>query len=603
MKSPTISALQSQWQNPNDVLDVLLIIGSDIVRAALAQTSGGFFVPVCFSFGWVSYSFTALISVIGEGRLLPPPDYPTKVFNLKSGYYRENKNWVIGRLLRDNEGRVAKPYPLLDRGIRISIYKALPNGTPNSFRFFAPASSSMAISGAFVMLGQLIVAAIPLILYGNWAIFLITAAGTLLALIMGALPQWKAEKLPARQKTQKNIALTSGNGSRDVMIIIGAGECLDLEELCAAETPRSLRPWEKFAAFSHQVRPATSPQTERGEEPVQRAITWSKFPVGFWLTRSVCAVESVFWLALLVTVAGLRADTWYLLAVGGIGMFQNAIIAAIDRAPETRNIPLELLECITTKKVMDGLMDLEDAYREYGSFGSHLLHEFFPGQLREEEVAWWKGYREDYEKIRFKHKLDRGVPRGIMPRYASSLDTNSPDPKSPIREKQDHGNWGYEISRSRPLGKSPAVIARVNKVSDFEDVAKIPLAKERIPEEPTNEVIPVQNMVEKRLDSLERPQSSSSQHDWAYGQGPSDHPFQRSHFKDSILNEGISNSPRTSVLGDGQAHQNLEISEPFAKPHDMNIKSDISHHIVQNPGERRTSSTWTYSKVRSPYWT
>lgn len=79
-------------QNPSDVLSVLLIIGGDIVQTALAQTAGNRIVPVCFSFGWVAYSFSTLVRVLGDGRLLPPPDFPTKAFNLKSTYVRENKN-------------------------------------------------------------------------------------------------------------------------------------------------------------------------------------------------------------------------------------------------------------------------------------------------------------------------------------------------------------------------------------------------------------------------------------------------------------------------------------------------------------------------------
>jgi hypothetical protein len=83
------SLLRSQWINPSDVLSVLMIIGGDIVQKALAETSGGLFTPVCFSFGWVAYSFTALVNLLGDGRLLPEPDYPVKVFNLGNRYERE----------------------------------------------------------------------------------------------------------------------------------------------------------------------------------------------------------------------------------------------------------------------------------------------------------------------------------------------------------------------------------------------------------------------------------------------------------------------------------------------------------------------------------
>ena len=66
-----------QWRNPNDVLSILLIVGADVIQKALAQLSGGRFVSVAFSFGWVSYSFGALMSAAGDGRLMPSmPDCP-----------------------------------------------------------------------------------------------------------------------------------------------------------------------------------------------------------------------------------------------------------------------------------------------------------------------------------------------------------------------------------------------------------------------------------------------------------------------------------------------------------------------------------------------
>jgi hypothetical protein len=120
--SSTEYQLVGQWANPSDVLSVLLIVGGDVVQKALAQASGGYFTPVCFSFGWVGYSLNALVSIIGDGRLLPEPDHPVKVFNLENGYVRENKNWIIGRVLRDNTMRLNKSRPLGGNAIRISVY-------------------------------------------------------------------------------------------------------------------------------------------------------------------------------------------------------------------------------------------------------------------------------------------------------------------------------------------------------------------------------------------------------------------------------------------------------------------------------------------------
>ena len=203
------SILRSQWTNPSDVLSVLMIIGGDIVQKALAETSGGLFTPVCFSFGWVAYSFTALVNLLGDGRLLPEPDYPVKVFNLGNGYVRENKHWVIGRIGRDHEMRMTKEHPLEGNALRISVFEAARCRTST-----AVAGSGMArLFSVVAMLVQFGVAAIPVAVWGEWGVMMITAAGTLGALAAGALPQWRAEKLPIRTDSRKNFAISSGNVS------------------------------------------------------------------------------------------------------------------------------------------------------------------------------------------------------------------------------------------------------------------------------------------------------------------------------------------------------------------------------------------------------
>lgn len=82
------------------------------------------------------------------------------------------------------------------------------------------------------------VAAIPAGLYKDWRGFRVAFTGTVLAQIAGLLPRQKVGKLASRRNSYKNFALISGNGVRDVMIVMGDGNSLDLEELAAAETPR-----------------------------------------------------------------------------------------------------------------------------------------------------------------------------------------------------------------------------------------------------------------------------------------------------------------------------------------------------------------------------
>ncbi len=121
MRRDSISKMiQGTWQNPSDTLSILLIIGGDVVLKALAQLTGRSFTPIAFSFGWVSYSFNTLMSVLGDGRLVPAPDYPAKVINAENGYKRDSKSWVIGRLLRDFES------PLGDKvGLSITVFEAV----------------------------------------------------------------------------------------------------------------------------------------------------------------------------------------------------------------------------------------------------------------------------------------------------------------------------------------------------------------------------------------------------------------------------------------------------------------------------------------------
>jgi hypothetical protein len=417
--SITITELASQWSNPSDVSTLLMIIGGDVVQSALAQSTGKWYTPVCFSFGWVSYAFIALLHVIGDGRLLPPPDYPVTVINLKSGYARDNKNWVIGRLLRDGQAFIERRAPMDDYGIRISVFEAQKRRTatnPTRFNF-----DRSHIFGLGVMLVQLAIASIPVILNREWGVLFITAGGTALAQIAGSLPQWRAEKLPNRQHSNEIWALTTGNGSKDIMVIFGRGECLDLEEFCVSDTPRNGKPWEKFKEFSKPRKDnSRKPKIHRTGTELRKSRAALGLPYGFIVTRVASVLLSILWLLLLINVAAIKDSTWYVLLVGAIGMFQNGILAAMERPPETRNIPLRHADTIRTNKVMDGLMDFEFTYK----CGRPLLAAFFPGDLRPDEKLWWDGKQTRYDKAREAEQMVRGVPRQFLPpiRTASDLD-------------------------------------------------------------------------------------------------------------------------------------------------------------------------------------
>ena len=404
-KMAAVTQLRNQWINPSDISTILMIIGGDVVQTALAQSTGTWFTPVCFSFGWVAYAFMALVSVIGDGRLLPLPDYPVKVFNLKSGYVRDNQNWVIGRILRDHEAWISKKTRCND-GIRISIFEAKKN--ENCWTKFS--YDRLHLFGLLTMVVQFAIVSVPIVLDGDWTVMLVVGVGTLLALGHGSLPQWTAEKLPNRQHADTVFGLTTGNGSRDVMIIRGAGNCLNLEDFAITHSPRNGSPWEKFD--KHFAKAPTGPDDRlyrRTGSLLREAKEFRGLPVGFWITLVTTFVQSLLWLLLLNTVAGVKHNTWYLLLAGGIGMFQNGIIAAIERPPKSRNLPLEFQATIARRKVMDGLMDLEDALQ----CARPLVQEFFPGDLRPDEKEWWdNGNREPYERKRNSEIRWRGIPGG-----------------------------------------------------------------------------------------------------------------------------------------------------------------------------------------------
>ena len=61
----TMMNLQQQWQSPSDILSVLLILGPDVIQRALAQLAGSRLTPAVFSFGWVAYAVSAILSAVG----------------------------------------------------------------------------------------------------------------------------------------------------------------------------------------------------------------------------------------------------------------------------------------------------------------------------------------------------------------------------------------------------------------------------------------------------------------------------------------------------------------------------------------------------------
>ncbi|CAH0025656.1 unnamed protein product [Clonostachys rhizophaga] len=365
----TASTFAEQWRNPNGFLSLLMIIGP-IIQSALAQLTGPFFVPICFSFGWASYAFSAISAVARDGRLMPAADHACKVINLDNGYARANRSWIIGRLLRDLEKSIS------NEALLVEIYEA--SEPPNGY-ILAGKSRWFALGAILVQIG---ISIIPFALSGDWGIFIITMLGTCLAIATAALPQWRVEKLACRARSEKKVAITTGNGSRYIMVIIGKENCLDIEDLAAGEGP----PFKEYTKDEEQGKRAAN-RASSGEimKPYTKKLGLRKevklfrgLPIDFWLTRLFCGIFALVWAVVLILVLALKKNAWYLAAVGTVGMSQNAIVAAASLNPEARGFHLKKDRVMIGDKVMDVLMELDGS--EPGC-GRSSLKEFFPAGL------------------------------------------------------------------------------------------------------------------------------------------------------------------------------------------------------------------------------
>ncbi|KAF2834149.1 hypothetical protein M501DRAFT_902386, partial [Patellaria atrata CBS 101060] len=362
--------LESQWVLPGDVFSVLLILGGDVVARALAQLAGGGLTPVSFSFGWVAYSISALVSSFGENKLMPQdPDCHCKIINGKSGYSRDNTSWILGRMMRDfdhwrDPATKRKTVELLDlkweqmksktpeatrptrAGLVVTVYQpstTKPAGVPERDYVYW--------SGIATLIMQLGIAAVPCGLFGDWGILMITVCGSALSLVTGCLPQWANEKWSCRRGSKDNFIMTRGNGSQHAVVILGNGHGLNLEDLAA------------------------------GQDNIE--VSTNK------LTRASLFILATLWILLLISAAGMTANTWFLLAVGAVGIVQNVFVAGWSRRPENFGIPLDFVKVIGHPKVMDTLIEVEDRCPR---LGQSMRDEFFPGKLNEKEEKIWEQF-------------------------------------------------------------------------------------------------------------------------------------------------------------------------------------------------------------------
>jgi len=335
-------------------LGILLIIGGDVIRKAIAQLAGRAITPVAFSFGWVAYSFSALMNLYGDGALLPDPDCTGVVINMATGNFKSNESWVVGRLLRDLELHFIRDPKYSKKQLCIIRIKAEEVDSNKK-----PTRDVLWWSWSLCTVIQIGLAIIPVFTntQRDWRILMITMAGIILALLTGSLPWWKEEKFSCRfteRDKEQNFVITRGNGHR----------------------------------FVYQIQSPRSTRTLNLEDlAVRQGIGASRS------LRAVLTALAVLWILLLIAIGGLAEGTWFLLGVGAVGMVHNVLVASYRRDSGAHGIPLNLsptsgVDLLNPEpgNLMDGLMAAEGT--EPG-LGLSLLRIFFPGRLRDSEQLWW----------------------------------------------------------------------------------------------------------------------------------------------------------------------------------------------------------------------
>jgi hypothetical protein len=368
----TADVFRSQFQDPKEILTVLLLIGSDVIQKTVAQTAGfAVFTPVVFSFGWVTYAFN---SVANGGENLPETDYANMLVTVQSGNVAQNKSFVLGRLLRDLEreteplGRRTQDFSELDTDLLVTVLQADP-GVKGSFGPLRPKKDLTWWSFLPFLVAQLAVSVVPGILTGNWSILVIAASGNILAVLSGSLPSIRHNKYRCREGSRAMYTMTRGAGSKYVFLILP--DTMRIVEHDAGDlfTAMSSLPYLDDLAFGSSTR-------------------------NFDTISSVALC--ILWVVLLIAVSGLDADTWYLFGVGALGMLHNILVANMPRHSESHGIPLKPVQGVsqfgrrTTPNrrpyVQEILLEVE---RQYPGAGHALRPLFFNGIATNRDRLLW----------------------------------------------------------------------------------------------------------------------------------------------------------------------------------------------------------------------
>lgn len=335
----TAGLFRKQFTNPSEIMNVMLLIGGDVIQKAILQLAGFSIVtPVVFSFGWVTYAFN---SMANGGKDLPDPDYAMTVIPVAPDAPPiQNQSFLLGRLLRDLERRVRKEAKSSSSGsgLIVSVFEIDP--APRRGHRCGPLKPCKdLIWWSFLpfLVVQLAVAAVPVILTRNWSIMLIAASGNALALVSASLPTIRRNKYACRRRSGNPCVLTRGPGSRYAFLILPNASRLQILD----------------GTVSHM------PHLD------DLAYGYTKSQTSYLYSVCLC----LLWVVLLIAVGGLDDDTWYLFAVGALGMAHNVLVASIARDPESHGVPLKKTRGPVFQfglsgptQVPDVLAKLEEAY-------------------------------------------------------------------------------------------------------------------------------------------------------------------------------------------------------------------------------------------------
>jgi hypothetical protein len=335
---------------------------------------------------------------------MPGADTPCTVINADNGQSRGNGSWVLGRAMRDFEYWMGPPVKNKVIELKNSKWQydkeqaKLKGHNPDDVKF--PGHAGLVVSfwkfdsdkksqlqkpgrdllfwsGIVVIVVQLGISAIPLGIYGNWGVFLVTASAIILCLLTGCQRQWGREKWACRQiepGKKRTYIMTRGNGAQHAIVIECDGSGLNLEDLCTG--------------FDNLDSP-----------PISKTTRFAMIALG------------VLWVVLLITSSALTDQSWFLIAVGGIGMLQNIFVAGWSRKPAALGMPLKYTTVIGRPKVSATLIEVE---RAFPKVGRALVGTFFPGGLfpsEEEELSAVEAEAKE-KKRKMKAKSDSEIKSG-----------------------------------------------------------------------------------------------------------------------------------------------------------------------------------------------